>query len=142
MRIKKFSDYEKLFFENIGNKTIKELIDNFHLSEYANPYNAESLLMGLKDLSDGLESEFFRSALKEKEFLDIPIIAVTHKNDDDNDIYSLMVEEIYAGYYKTIHFNLTAGSCSFSLQLLPGADQIIDLEGCKTIGDFINKYAK
>lgn len=141
MRIKKFSDYEKLFFENIGNKTIKELMDNFRLSEYANPYNAESLLMELKDLSDGLESEFFRSALKEKEFLDIPIIAVTHKNDDD-DIYSLMVEEIYAGYYKTIHFNLTAGSCSFSLKLLSGADRIIALEGCKTIGDFINKYAK
>lgn len=143
MEIKKFSDYETMFLEKIGNRTVKELLHSFRSSEYANCYNSESVLIELKELSDGLESEFFKFALKEKGFMDLPVIAVTCKKDDDDcDIYSLMVEEISAGYYKAITFNPTTDCCSFSLKLLPGSGQIIDPEGCKTIGDFINKHSK
>lgn len=144
MAVKKFSDYEKMFLEKIGNRTLKELIDSFRSSDqYAELFDGECLLMELKDLSDGLEVEFFEFALKEKGFLDLPIIVAIYKKDcDDHDIYSLMMEEISKGYYKTIDFNLTTDRRSFSLQLSPEPDQIIDLEGCKTIGDFINKYSK
>lgn len=142
MADKKFSDYEKIFFEEIGNKTIKELIDGFRLSDrYFDWFDDRSFLMGLKELSDELEQEFFKFALKEKGFLDIPIIAAVYEEGDGYDIYSLMIEEVSRGY-KAINFDPADGAYSYSLSMLSESDQTVDLEGCKTIGDFINKYSK
>lgn len=86
MADKKFSDYEKIFFEEIGNKTIKELIDGFRLSDqYFDWFDDRSFLMGLKELSDELEQEFFKFALKEKGFLDLPIIAAVYEESEGSD---------------------------------------------------------
>lgn len=148
MENKKLSDYEKIFLEKIENKTIKELLHDHRSSGYAkryHQYHADSIILELKKLPDGLEKEFFRFALKEKGFLDIPIIVAVPTSYYDCDCYyhgcSLLIEKTPIGYYKSIDFNLDNGDCWFSLKRFPGSDAIL-YEGSNTIGDFINRNFK
>lgn len=140
MKNKKLSDYEKLFLEKIEDKTIKELLHDHRSSKHAKQYHADSIVLELKDLFNDLEREFFKFALKEKGFLDIPILAAVRAHyydcDYDNDDYSLLIEKTFTAYYKSI--DLINGNCSISFKLFPKPDAILTC-GYNTIGEFINR---
>lgn len=141
MKNKKLSDYEKLFLEKIEDKTIKELLHDHRSSKYANRYHDENTIVELKDLLDGLEREFFKFALKEKGFLDLPILAARYGfcYDDDYGVYSLLIEKTSTKYYTSVDFDRFNQEFSISLSLFPQPDEIINM-GCNTIGDFVNEH--
>lgn len=138
MKSKSFLEYETMFIEKNRDKTIGELVDACYSSNecpmrtppsHREAYYAAIRPSNLNSLLVKLEKDFFKFAVKEEGFLEIPILGAVYNDEYDTGMYA--VQELFDQTYKVISFDYIKGylvSKSFS-----------DCELCpapyKTIGD-------
>lgn len=116
MKSKSFLEYETMFIEKNRDKTIGELVDACYSSNecpmrtppsHREAYYAAIRPSNLNSLLVKLEKDFFKFALKEEGFLQIPILGIVY--DEECDICMYAVQKIFDKTYKIIYFDYIKG---------------------------------